>query len=345
MLVPRGRDRSLAPPDAEVPGLGGGPARAARTWPRCLNNVNDPSLAGDPARLAQTQADLAQVPRGRERALDAAGLKNMTVGAVPGDLERVGKERRRPARLHRARTADPSLADTARDRSTRGAYIGYRARARHRSPQARATRGARRGSPRSSAAGDTKSALYASLVDKEQQLATMQALQTSNASLVKRRARARADRSRGRCGTASSASSSGSSLGLGLAFLREALDTQVRTRRRSRRPARPADPRPHPRAAALAAQPEPARHGRRARNASTPSRIRILRTNLEFANLDAPAKTIMVTSAVEGEGKSTTVANLAVAIARGGRHVILVDLDLRHPYLRTFFPLAPAGPV
>ena len=52
----------------------------------------------------------------------------------------------------------------------------------------------------------------------------------------------------------------------------------------------------------------------------------------------------MVTSAVEGEGKSTTVANLAVAIARGGREVILVDLDFRHPYLSDVLPgRGPAG--
>jgi capsular exopolysaccharide synthesis family protein len=65
----------------------------------------------------------------------------------------------------------------------------------------------------------------------------------------------------------------------------------------------------------------------------------MLRTNLEFANLDLGARTIMVTSAVQGEGKSTTVANLAVALARGGRHVVLVDLDLRRPKQHEFFDL------
>jgi non-specific protein-tyrosine kinase len=47
----------------------------------------------------------------------------------------------------------------------------------------------------------------------------------------------------------------------------------------------------------------------------------------------------MVTSALEGEGKSTTVANLAVALARNGRKVILADLDLRNPSLHRFFGL------
>src|SRR5205085_2685983 len=55
--------------------------------------------------------------------------------------------------------------------------------------------------------------------------------------------------------------------------------------------------------------------------------FRMLRTNLEFVNLERGAQTVMVTSAVAGEGKSTTVANLGVALARAGRRVVLVDLD------------------
>jgi Mrp family chromosome partitioning ATPase len=67
--------------------------------------------------------------------------------------------------------------------------------------------------------------------------------------------------------------------------------------------------------------------------------FRMLRTNVEFTNMHRRARTIMVTSCVQGEGKSTTVANLAVAFARAGRRVVLVDLDLRRPYLHKFFPL------
>jgi polysaccharide biosynthesis transport protein len=50
---------------------------------------------------------------------------------------------------------------------------------------------------------------------------------------------------------------------------------------------------------------------------------------VELANIDRHARSIMLTSAVQDEGKSTTIANLAVAAARAGRNVILVDLDLR----------------
>ena len=64
-----------------------------------------------------------------------------------------------------------------------------------------------------------------------------------------------------------------------------------------------------------------------------------LRVSLDFANLDPQAQMLLVTSAVAQEGKSTTAANLAVAMAASGKNVILVDLDLRAPYLDRFFGL------
>jgi polysaccharide biosynthesis transport protein len=58
---------------------------------------------------------------------------------------------------------------------------------------------------------------------------------------------------------------------------------------------------------------------------------RLLRTNIEFMTLDSKAKSILVTSALEQEGKTTTIVNLAVAFAQTGKSVVLVDLDLRRP--------------
>ena len=60
---------------------------------------------------------------------------------------------------------------------------------------------------------------------------------------------------------------------------------------------------------------------------------RNLRTNLDFSSLDQALKTLVVTSAGVGEGKSTTLANLAVVSAQAGRKVILVGADLRRPRL------------
>ncbi len=67
--------------------------------------------------------------------------------------------------------------------------------------------------------------------------------------------------------------------------------------------------------------------------------FRALRWSLDLANADHGARTIMITSAVDAEGKSTTVANLAVALARAGRRVVLVDADLTHPHLHRLFNL------
>lgn len=66
---------------------------------------------------------------------------------------------------------------------------------------------------------------------------------------------------------------------------------------------------------------------------------RTLRTNLDFASLDQALKTLVVTSAGVGEGKSTTLANLAVVSAQAGRKVVLVDADLRRPSLHQAFGL------
>jgi len=67
---------------------------------------------------------------------------------------------------------------------------------------------------------------------------------------------------------------------------------------------------------------------------------RTLRTNLDFAGLDRKLQTLVITSAGVGEGKSTTLANLAVVAAQAGQKVILVDADLRRPSLHSLFGVA-----
>lgn len=59
--------------------------------------------------------------------------------------------------------------------------------------------------------------------------------------------------------------------------------------------------------------------------------FRSLRTNIQFASMDRRIKSLLFTSAGLGEGKSTTVINLAITLAQEGQRVLLVDADLRRP--------------
>jgi polysaccharide biosynthesis transport protein len=72
--------------------------------------------------------------------------------------------------------------------------------------------------------------------------------------------------------------------------------------------------------------------------------FRSLRANLHYLGIERPLETLLVTSAGAAQGKTTVAANLAVAIARSGASVVVVDADLRRPRLASVFG-APLGPV
>lgn len=69
---------------------------------------------------------------------------------------------------------------------------------------------------------------------------------------------------------------------------------------------------------------------------------RTLRTNIEFTSVDEPIQSLLVTSAMPGDGKTVTAANLAVVFAQAGRRVLLVDADLRKPGAHLVFDLPNA---
>lgn len=67
--------------------------------------------------------------------------------------------------------------------------------------------------------------------------------------------------------------------------------------------------------------------------------FRQLRTNLQFANITGNAKTVLITSSLPGEGKSTTATNLAISLAQAGQTVCIVDADLRRPMINEYLGL------
>lgn len=70
---------------------------------------------------------------------------------------------------------------------------------------------------------------------------------------------------------------------------------------------------------------------------------RTLRTNIHFSSLDTPLKALLITSTDPGEGKSTTLANLAVTMAQAGNRVLVVDCDLRRPSQHRIFGVSNAA--
>lgn len=67
--------------------------------------------------------------------------------------------------------------------------------------------------------------------------------------------------------------------------------------------------------------------------------FRQLRTNLQFANISGQAKTMVITSSLPGEGKSTTATNLAISLSQAGQSVCLIDADLRRPMVSEYLGL------
>lgn len=76
-----------------------------------------------------------------------------------------------------------------------------------------------------------------------------------------------------------------------------------------------------------------------AANSARAEAVRKLRTNLRFVDVHEPARVIAVTSALQGEGKTTLACNTAIALAEAGWRVLLIDADLRRPKIADYLGL------
>ncbi len=289
--------------------------------------------AQDPERAGNTQSQLARVPAVAARALRQAGLRDRT----PQDLLD-NSSVSLPAETDILRF---SVTDESANLATRlstayaRAYAGYR-----REIDTEAIVRARRQIERRLDRLDPKSAQYDQLSTQGQQLRTAEALQSSNVAVVRQGTDAAQTQPKPvRNGVLGAML--GLLLGVGLVFVRDALNTRVRSDEEIRE------------RLGLALIGRVPKHSKRLKNGNglammdapnvpESEAFRMLATNLGFVNLDRGAKSIMVTSATDGEGKSTTVANVAIALARAGNRVCLVDLDLKRPSLDRLFELDAA---
>ncbi len=128
----------------------------------------------------------------------------------------------------------------------------------------------------------------------------------------------------------------GLALGLAHAFLRESLDTQVKSIE---------DVTGLLGAASLGAIPFDANAKTKPlvaldQRASRSELFRSIRTNQQFVDVDKPPQVVVITSAVTGEGKTTSACNLGIAMAQSGQKVVLVDCDMRRPRVANYLEIS-----
>lgn len=304
-----------------------------------VTGLPNATASNDPARSVQTQATLARVPAVAQRAVANAAVPGMTAAELLLHSTVTGSPDS-DFLTFVVKNGDPVVAQELAT-AYANAYAGYRLELDTRTLK-RARVELEDRAAALAASGDRTSVLYRDLVQKAQQLRTMELLQQRN-EVVKNAGRglqiAPTPKRNAILGALI-----GLVLGLGIAAVWEALDKRVRSEEEIEE---------HLDLPLLARLPEPPREIRAEDGLVMlvdpggvhAEAVRRLRTNVEFAILDGDAHTIMITSAVQQEGKSTTISNLAVALARTGRKVALVDLDLRQPMVDRFFRLGGAAGV
>jgi succinoglycan biosynthesis transport protein ExoP len=287
-----------------------------------------------PDRLAQTQVVVARVPAIFDRAVARAGVAGRTAQelrdasnvSVASDADILDFQVTDPNRSAATRLATAyARGYTIYKKGIDSASI-VRARNEVQNRIRELRRDGRAGSP-----------LYNDLVSRDQQLATLESLSTSNAFVIRPASSAIQVRPKP-LRNALLGVLAGLLLGLGLAFVWERFDTRVRSVEELE------DMLGLP---LLARLPEPGRQIVAANWLATldepmgalAESFRVLGTRIELANVDAGKRILLVTSAMHGEGKSPVASNLAVTLARAGRRVVLVDLDLRRPAVGGLFDI------
>jgi polysaccharide biosynthesis transport protein len=294
-----------------------------------LSGFTNADVLTDPERFAETQAAIARVPEVARRAVEKAGVDAVTPGTLHGDSS-VSVRGNADILKFTVEHADPTVAAQlatayAQAFSEYSLELDTANLANARSDLERNMAALQRERA-------TGTPLYRELTRKAQELRTMELLQRKPKVVATADAASQIAPTPKR--NAVLGLTMGLLLGLASALLAEAIDKRVRDEDEIQRtlgiPLLARLPALHHRPGGsdrLAMLDDP--------SAVDAEAFRRLRSNVEFANLDV----IMVTSAVGIEGKSLTVANLAIALARSGRRVALVDLDLRKPSIARFFGL------
>jgi polysaccharide biosynthesis transport protein len=304
-----------------------------------LNGISDTSQNNQPERLPLTQAGVASVPTLAARVLAALHIR----GETPAQFlsrSSVAPKNNTDLLVFSVTDRDPVQAERLASEYARQFTIYRKQLDTGALERARAGLETQLTALRQSP--NTNPTLYANLVSKDQEIRAMEALQTGNTAVVRTADSAKRVRPKP-IRNAVLSLGIGLIIGILLAFAREGLDTRVRS----------IDELAHVlRLPELGRVPSVKRRGRRERpeiamisapNNPEAEAMRVLRTRVELANLDRGARAIMITSPLAGDGKSTTAANLAVAFARTGKRVILVDLDLHRPIVHHFFGV-PSSP-